>query len=876
MTVYGTPLKQSHPAEVEKFILDKIRADIGKELMLSVELRPTFEIERAPGDLSGDLTNAYGTIEVRCGKEACYVPFMIVDKTLSPFEVIRKGKQEVGYAPERMRNIIQNLLLKRDEADDDAELVKREDVTSNNGFLGTVMTIRDDENMKNMYGQDYRQDGFGVLDQARLFNKRAENVDTFDILEKVAETIEGATFISNEEVERFLDHVEKEAAEAPYAFEMDKTAAYEEEKAKRAASIIADTRLVNYDRHRSGNNVLIPILDQQDTTTHFENVQGRVYTKFASLLGSKITLDGLVVTSGRKYRVLQKGNRLMTYRDQAPTMFEPHDVRVRSLQVNRLYTMEQEEDTAVVPFRIKDSFVKSFRNHYTVGQSDTKVTSAINDPNTVFQDLMSAQEYSAIRPVTFGILVTDLVKEPTYRTFDQLAAFIDQHAKNEDDHWLAKMMIKTFPNERFVLMPSDALVIDLVEPLKHTYDKPESLVSNEMLSKSAAYQNQNKLILRSEGYRKPERFTVEWSFIESNGKGPERTEKLRRSTERGLSKDAANNLLLLLGSTHAQTKMMFLTIRRTGQQSIVPLPDYQKARDLARDEMGRKEKMRRKQSLLSRTLNNQTFGRDLSNVVAFGVATAIDTAGGGDSMAKLDSFMKQSASFAGEMEKIATGFKGEQWMELAVLANVKHRLDKVACAIESGHYVSDADDVFDSVRPLLPQIEKIAKELIPYNRLQHTSNQVQQVDASIIKEAQDMLDVLYGYATLEKQAHVVSDMGQSLKNVALQGKKKVHDFLNPFESNLKQADAHVESTYADYLESAVEHGSGQAADSSRLMAAQDTLRDAYQGRTDVLQQQAQHDGKLRGVALLGASGVALPGAAGYIGYQSQQERDPRV
>ena len=213
---YGTPLRQAHPAEVERFIVEKVRADIGKELLPFVVLRPSLQIQREEADISGEMTAGYGVIEVKVDSKSLYLPFIIQNRELMPFETIRMGAQEVGYSPERLRNIIINLRERLQDGGIEEELVDRDQVTSGNGFLGTIMTIRDEENMRNMNGLEYQQDGFGLMEQARMMQRNAEAVDSLQLLEKIAGTIEQATVIPKADVEAFLDQIEKEAAAKPF------------------------------------------------------------------------------------------------------------------------------------------------------------------------------------------------------------------------------------------------------------------------------------------------------------------------------------------------------------------------------------------------------------------------------------------------------------------------------------------------------------------------------------------------------------------------------------------------------------------------------------------------------------------------------------
>lgn len=748
---YGTPLRQTHPAEVERFIVDKVRADIGKELLPHVTLRPSLQVDREAGDISGDMSAGYGAVEIQVGERSLYLPFLVQNRELMPFEVIRMGAQEVGYAPERLRAVIVNLREIGREGDTDGELVPRDEVTSGNGFLGTIMNIRDEENMKNMNALDYTQDGFGLMEQARLMQRTAE-ADPFDVLEKVAAIVDAATVIPRDAVEAYLDVVEKEASVLDIA-PLEKTAAFEQLKAERIAKAIDGTRLVDFRKHRSGNNVYIPLFHEDGAGGTFEKVPGRVYHKVASFDGEPIKVDGIVLGPSARFKLaVDFKTKVMTYRDEAPESFEPRIARAPKLIVGGVYTYELDESTVVSPFGVS----------YEVPLESYDASDREKEP--LCKRLIKAAY--RIEPYAYrgnwatkctGAIVTPTVKVPTRLSTEAARHHFAGHTGDPDEQWAVNVVLRGF-NETIVLLPEMFELIVLSQFLEGTYDK-DDLLPEKMFAKTAAYNKHNILTLKAQGYEKPKKFTVEWSVVETTGTGPSRAERVQKQVERDLPYEQALNLILTFGFTHNQAHQLFGIVKRTNRQATMPLPDPKKARELSRDKAGRREKAKRRQHLLSRTVNNQTFGNDLSNILSFGIAAALESAGLGDKSADLDAFMKKSEAFAAGLEKRATSLRGERWMELAVLANIKHRLDKVACAAGRGDLIDGADGLFREASVLVPTIEKLARELVPYARLQASLPKTSQLDPALLKEAQAMLDVLYGYATLDKTAGVPDFFG---------------------------------------------------------------------------------------------------------------------
>lgn len=858
---YGTPLRQTHPAEVERFIVDKVRADIGKELLPYVVLRPSLEVDREEGDISGNMTAGYGAVEIKVDERSLYLPFLIQNRELMPFEVIRMGQQEVGYSPERLRTIIINLRERAREDEEDGDLVARDQVTSGNGFLGTIMSIRDEENMRNMNGMDYEQDGFGLMEQARMMQRSADEVDTFEVLEKVATLIEGATVIPADAVDSFLDTIEKTASVLPDT-SFDKAAELETLKAEQIAKEIDGTKLIDFRKHRSGNNVYLPLFHQADGGGTFEKVPGRVYHNVETFGKEVVKVDGIVIGPSSRFKLVTDATqRLMTYRDNAPEEFDPRRVRAIDLVEGGVYTYEVNEQTVISPFVV--AMGVEMVAYDGVDRQREPLCKKHIDKAFHIESFASrgqwAHEYT-------GVIVTPTVKEPKTLGIDEAIKHFAGIVGDPDEAWAVNVVLRRF-HKKLVLLPSGLECFPLLQLMNGTYDK-DDLLPEKLFAKTAAYNRHNALTLKAQGYEKPPKFTVEWSIVETNGGGPARAERVNRQFEKNLPYEQARNLLLTFGYTHNQVAQFFQTVKRSNRQATMPLPDMKKARELSRDRIGRREKAKRKQTLLSRTVNNQTFGNDLSNILSFGIAAALETAGVGDKSAGIDAFMKKSATLASDLEKKATDLHGEHWLDLAVLANIKHRLDKVACEIQTGALVADADDLFKVASTLVPKIEKLAGELVPFARLQERLPAQQRTDLTFLKEAQVMLDVLYGYATLEKTAGV-KDFFSSVNRRGIEavhtGKERLLDLVDPHRGDVKAAKAGVDRAYDEYRDASVRKGLG---DASGYEATIEGLQDAHQQSAQAKLRQAEYDAKLRTMGVIGLSGIAVPGVSGMIGYQS--------
>lgn len=775
--VHGIPLPQSNPAAVERFLVERVRADLGKDVGTLATIQPKLQIDREDDDLSGNVSNAYGVVQVNAGGKEITLPFMIVDKELIPFDSIMFQNEEVGYSPMRLQRIVAALDRRAKEGDDEeGEVVKHEDIGYDNGFLGSVMDIRDAEYNRNNAARGDLWSGptFGVMDDARMINQTAGE-DATDVLEKVAHAIEQRKVIPGEQVESFLDHIEKTAA-AEIGTDYKKT--LEEQRAKRSIDVIANAKLTDVSNARSGNNIVFPTYSGTNQAAQFEETRGRVYHKVRPLPRNArqsafeapdvLKLKSVVIAASGDYRFLEASDKFMI------TPKDPGIVKLRiknadAMIGDRLYTFEYEHDEIAKPFMILKSFTDDVVNRTFVAEperpTNTKRTDVLNTATTVFRDLYTASEIgrnNAMYGSSFLIAVTDHKVEGGMKimTSDEFEKFIADYATGSKDIWLANSVIgEMSPANRppVILLNTKFEVFELRDAIVGHYKTPNGLLAEGPLEKTAAYEAQNKVYLDVVRDSKPRKYRLKWTFAnQDNG-----MYKMDRRVVQNLSEDEAKQYLLALGFNHGKTQTMMEIAHRTGRGAVMSLPDIQKAQRIAKEDVGRGRREKAMEGVARNTLNWQSFSNVFSDVMADGLAlVGASVTPVANANEKAHDFFKNSYEVALEAEKLAASTKGPHWNEIATLLNAKYRLDKVAQELYEGNYIQDEVGIFKEAEAFLPYIEKQARQLRDFNRVQHKQLKDKPlVDYDFIKRALHQLDGLYGYATLEKTASFKNVVG---------------------------------------------------------------------------------------------------------------------
>jgi hypothetical protein len=792
----GIPLRQTNPPAVEKYLIEKVREDLGEYKDLAT-ITPVLRVDSEDGDLSGNITNGFGNIMLDIRGTKIHLPFMIHNKELIPFDVIRMGEQEVPYSVAAIRKVVNGVYKhNRDQENENEEgsgfsigtVVDRKDAPVGNGFLGTIMQMRDGELNRMSSGSiPFTGPDFGSLDDSR-FDRIADVLEVFqDVVEKLA----SVKSIPRAEVMAFVADVEKKAAdESQQAIDavskVSVTDSLEAAGVRRGMSKMQNDKLADISRCASGNNIKFPIADQG----RFEYRYGRIYHNIEAWAKNDTErvlapLKSIVVDSHLGYKLLQSTDKFMVTLDQPP-IFNFRMERTRGMQQGHMYAMEINETTISHPFEVEQESSQGTSHAFGTFYDDAR-----RQDNSLFtfafrcQEAMPSKEkeFNHSYNRCFAILVPrdETIKDIKHITQQELEEMIRTQAKDPVDARLANQMASSYVKDYYII-PQNHLFYKLEKSIEGFFTKPDGYFKEGPLVKQAAYDDLNKATLKLEQDRQPRRYGIEFQFNtpEDDGEGTSAVQTQKREFT-GLSEEQARKVLLDLGYDNRQTEILFEYVRRNGRQATLALPDAEKARNVAPTDVAAGKSGAALKNILHSTFNADNFLPVLGDVMSSGLAGTIGNVAPqtSDWARSLGDWFKTSYEVAVELEKIATQTRGSNWHEVAALVNLKHRMDKFACDIANGSFVSGLNEPFEKIASLKPNISEHAKSLIEFNRQQILAYDRPIVSPNLIKQALHELNGLYRYAmvhqepVIEKSAGAMSFMQGKMSKEA--SAKALHD-----------------------------------------------------------------------------------------------------
>lgn len=207
------------------------------------------------------------------------------------------------------------------------------------------------------------------------------------------------------------------------------------------------------------------------------------------------------------------------------------------------------------------------------------------------------------------------------------------------------------------------------------------------------------------------------------------------------------------------------------------------------------------------------------------------------------------------------------------MLNAKYRLDKVAQELYEGNYIQDEVGIFKEAEAFLPYIEKQARQLRDFNRVQHKqlkNNPI--VDYDFVKKALHQLDGLYGYATLEKTA----GMKEMAGGLFATGKKLKAD-VDASKKAMERAVRAVDNTHFQ-INKATDASAGTNRMETlhqRLEENRSALSDRFREFGTAQKELGNYQAKTQAKTSLAISAAVVPGV-GLAGYaQANKEGDRR-
>lgn len=782
-SVTGYPLKQTSPVAIEKELITRVRNDLGTYQDMAI-IRPMLKIDSEDGDMSGNVTNAYGTIVVKVINKAFLIPFIIHNKELLPFDVIQMGEQQVSYDMAKLRKLVIELdkaQRENNESGDGFErLVSMRDVPSHNGFLGTIMSIRDEYSVMDDTGSPlYSGHNFGVMDTERMDRRASDAGELFEEFhEKLANVQVFSQQLAKETAESISSRFEKQA-QVEILNAQDTGLTKEAAEVKRNIEMLKQDQLRDASICKSGNNISFPTR----TGTTFEKRLGRVYHSISPLLSSMKTDIKRIVLDNRGGFTFLKEKEPFMVEDKNPPYFEMKTKIAAGLLVENLYTTEKDTNTIYAPFRVDARYVDDVENSFVLTSPErTKMLMMIkmSECNTLRDIYTCSQEFGVVGSLNtnpssrrFILVVLKDSKEAFKKwSYSDFETYTTTNETTSDGMRIAKyalerMVVHYLPHDSknetvpiYVVGEYSNCFFPLEEKMGGHFTKPDGYF-NEVFAfeKSAAYENANRarLIVESQN---PPRYSLEWTFTDTTEDEPSNYQMEKRM-QRGLTPVQAKALLSQLGYDERQKESFFQISKQNGRMAEFRLPSVELAKGIAPEDKGRSKAAEFIRGLVDTTLNSnnfvpafkETIVSNLGDAAVIGVDNAVNSHKGSVIRDAVSNVLGKEAAhsliIATELEKIAEHLRGPEWVEVAQMVHVKHHLDKLSQAVTEG-FVKEAEHVFNLIPQMEPVIEKCAKNLTLFNREQVMRNDRNIVPGELVKEALTQLDGFCRYASLAR------------------------------------------------------------------------------------------------------------------------------
>lgn len=761
--VTGTALRNTTPAAIEKYLVEKVRNELG-EFHDLVLIKPVLRIDKEDGDLSGNVTDGYGTVMLSVGNMTIHLPFIIHEKELLPFDVIRMGGQEVVYDLSKLRKIVIGLdkankekAVEGDPGMDAMSVVDGKDISTQNGFLGTIMDVRDSHKQRDVNGNvPYEGLGFGDMDENRLMKQASKEIDIAELFEEFHEKLANVRIFSTEDVKSVVRGIEKKAeteAESDIAavsgvkIDTKVSIGVQREFAK-----IDKEKLANYKRAASGNNIKFPVFDD----TQFEYRNGRVYHKVKSAFSDSKTpytsnskIKHIIVDTRHNYALLQDNDDFMISVEQ-PSNFDFPCEHALGLLTGEMYAFEWDTETISLPFFVKRQYLEEEENNgilVSVMERTGRHEILKASQSSLFRNSFECEEHG--HRFTVVVLRGDSQKE-VIRKIDkeELSEYILAKAKSGVDHKISKLIAERFVSGGPIYFVSEEIpFFKMFKNITGYFTRPDGLFKEgPLFEKSAAYEQANKARLYINSQKRPATYSVEWSYADEKSVEGETGYGLEKKRMDDLAPAQAKQILQDLGYDHRKQESFFEIAKRNGRYAEFNLPNVEVAKEVTPKDKAIGKAKDAVRNIANSTLNAGNFVPVFENVMADTAAEYISQVvpGSVDWVKNIQSKVAESESVAIEFEKVATEIRGSAWSEVAYVLNMKHHLDKLALDITTG-FVKGAEEIFSDIQQLGPTIEKIASGLIEFNRDQQLRVNAPLVKPELIKEALAQLDDLCGY-----------------------------------------------------------------------------------------------------------------------------------
>lgn len=723
----GSIIADTSPSGIEQYLKTKIENALGDDVREGVKVKPLLQIEDYKEDLSGDVKSGYGAIAISVDGVMIHVPFIIKDNEFLPFDSIRMGEEQVPYEEAKLKKLVQsikrvksgNTTHSEEDPFNTMSLGDIKDLPFDNGFLGTIMGVRDSARQTNNRNQsNFVGNNFGHVEDERMINLASEQIG--EAFENFHEKLAAVNVYDEEDIknvaEKFREKAIKEYDEILNAeSRVDEPIDRTQELYRRK---LDNVELVDLDIAANGKMIEFPVSEEGMST----RMSGKIFKNLRRLSGSKSGeapmkgFNKLLLDKRGYFQLVNDKDTVLIYKDRVLSDPKIKLSYGRTLvrdnhKYYSIYT-DYDSDQINVPFRVINDFVhdkeESGRILSFTELNQDGGTFFTSSQSTLFQNVLIGEEVLdsfATFSNSFMIIISreGTSLEPGIYTKDQIMQYIISEAKGERDLNVSLHMFKYFPlfvndPEILVLKPGSPLISFKGIGIP-TISKREELIG---LEKSASFDEQNKARLYINESTYPPTYNLNINYVEAKDIEGMITSNVEQNNINGLSESGARKALNDIGFTHTEIDEFFEGTKRTGRYAEFPLPNVDLAKGYDYKEPVTDKVKKAIQGMVQNTLNAHRYTPVLENVVADNIADAARSV--------LQGKYANSLEVAQMMEKRANETRDVFDTTVAMLTNMKHGIDKLATDIIDG-YVTNAEDVYEELLKVANFIEPISEEL---------------------------------------------------------------------------------------------------------------------------------------------------------------------
>lgn len=812
----GNIVADSSPSGVEKYLIQKIESAIGNDLE-GVKINPLLQIDEYTDDMSGDVKDGYGAVAITVADKTLHIPFIMKDKQFLPFDSIRMGEAQVAYEEDKLKKLVDVIRSgggAKANGEDEFEIMSLGDIKDlpfDNGFLGTIMSIRDNaKRSASNYGNRFRGIHNGDFPDERVLERMAHTQDLD--MEKVASDAIANSFHEMHEklaaVQRFTEDDILKVAED---IRQKAIREYDEEVLKSSERKIPEDKTQSLLRRQSEEIKMVSFrVAGSQKTVEFPHVDGKSSTRSSGLIfrdirrfgsdsdSSKKGYNALMVDKNGNFKLIHDTEEVLIYPDRrlsdikmrfaTASTFKKDKHHFYSMYTDKFF-QDGSKETILLPFKITDDY-KSSREENGRIKSFTELTSDggtyfNSSQSTLIQNVCVAQEilddYANLKTNFLVVIarIGDRQLSTGVKTVKDVIKEIMDKAAHERDLNVSISMLRHFgdgPEDKVIVLQPNTPVINFKGFGIPTISKREELLG---MSKRASYDDQNKVRLYINERNNPVTYNISIMYTQAEDTDGLSTTSLQTNNINHLSEVGARRVLNDIGYSHREVDDFFRSAQRSGRYAEYPAANIELSKNYKYVEPTDEKVKKAINGMVTNTMNANRYIPVMENVIADSISGIAKTI--------LDAKLASSHEVAMMMEKRANETRDPFDADVAMLVHQKYLLDKLACDINEG-YLTGTEDVFESLLKVAHYIPSYAEELY-YKQFRGKDELYKQAMLELDGLTQHAIigNEFYKEASIKKRMNTIKGaMGKAKDKLTPQVKKNVKQSQNELNSIKKE------------------------------------------------------------------------------------------